>query len=214
MTAKKKKIKFLILLISFSTILISGCSSINKLIPVPMPDQEISLKDPETINLTKDGYSLSLKASYKNRFVIFHIEINNQSDKDIEIKKDDINILDGKNNIQNILDEDQVMNVYNDQFYIGFYPYPFPYDDPFFFDDFYYHHRFYTDHIYHYSIDRELFIRELYKNIFKYGRIPKETTRVGNIFIQNLDVELPIKFLFSINGCEFKFQFDNIKTHK
>ena len=198
----------IIFIISFLSI-ITGCSNRYILVPVQNTDERIHIDESNSAFVSDDNFTIEAGAEYKNEFILFRLSIENKTEHDITINNEDITILDGKGVIQNILDEKQIENIYYDNFYISFFPTVLPLEDPIFYPD----HRAYFGTYYRFRLDRKLFLKNLYKEKFNYGKIPSQAKLVGDIYIQNDKVETPLTLIVELNESKFNFNFDkNLKS--
>jgi len=192
------------IIISFTLLSYLGCAS--KPILVPVQSTEEMIIEDNSVRLAKEGLKVSARAKYKNSFVVLGLSIENNSEDEMVISKEDITVVDGKGVVKKILDTDQIENLYDDNFYIFFFPTPFPYDDPFYPSIAHYHY----DHYLGFCVDRKFFLTELYKNMFPFGKLLPGTKLEGELYLQNGDLETPLKMDIDINGKKFVFTFDKV----
>lgn len=187
-----------------------GCSSNKILAPLRTGDPRMNIDENNTVLFEDENFNIKINGSYKNQFIVFGLSLENNTEEDINITKDDVIITDGKGVIQNILDADQIANLYETYLYISFFPTSYYPDDPFYYP----FHRDYMLDYYKFSMDKKLFLSNLYKNIFKFSRIPPNTKLTGDIYIQKLNFETPVKLNLLLKGNTFDFEFDKVLPSK
>jgi len=208
--SKIKTKRFFTILTLFSLLTIPGCVKKYILVPDRHGDQRIEILESNIASVSEKNITIKSKAGFKNEFVVFRLSVENNSDADLILKKEDLTILDGNNVIQNILDEKQIENIYYDNLYISFFPTYYPTHRPYFYPDY----RSDVNSYYRFSLDRKFFLKKLYKEIFKFGRIPPHTTQIGDIYIQERELITPVKLDIELAGEKFKFTYNKIKKSK